>query len=188
MACEMIILSSNFLMRKERRLTKFILAIMLTASAFISIAQADERMSQIETALSNTTIGGYVRVTATFGTSESIFTPSLFQMQHHRNESLRSQNTSLTPLPPTFDTILNFNTGVITMEIIRNDPDLIQPVDLLPPSPLTPVVSSNFGSIPSFQTSSSLSIQPVPEPSMSALGGLAIGVMALIRLNRRRKK
>ena len=57
--------------------------------------------------------------------------------------------------------------------------------DVLPPISLPPAPVSDPSS--DFQPSLTSSIQPAPEPSTLALGGLGLGLIALIRFSRRQQ-
>ncbi len=168
------------------------------ACVLVFTARADDRLSQFQTALGSTTIGGFVQSGFTFYPPRDAFgTRNRILWGQHQFELPRFQSLFLTPLPPPSldeNTLFQSSSFVVTL------------VDT-PVQPVTPPLaadSSTTGATmleaicvdaatgplqlpiappPDFQIQlNQAGIQPVPEPSIFALGGLAVGLTALRRL------
>ena len=71
------------------------------ASVLVFTARADDRLSQLQTALGSTTIGGFVQSGFTFYPSQDAFgTRNRILWGQHQFELPRFQSLFLTPLPP----------------------------------------------------------------------------------------
>ncbi len=183
----------------RKRATVFTLTVI--ASALVFTARADERMSQSQTALGSTTISGFLQSDITFYPPQDAFsTRNRILWGQHQFEFPRFQNTessSLTPLPPpSLDENGLFQSSSFVLTLVDTP---VQPVLL--PSAANPSTAGACmleairadeatGSLqlpiappPDFQIQlNQAGIQPVPEPSIFALGGLAVGLTALRRL------
>lgn len=181
-------------MRKERPLIRFYLAIALTASALVSSTHAQGRLSQLQTELSNTTISGYVQ--------DGIFDSfphtsrgggNLLGFSHHQRNG-----NSLSPIMPTLP--IDSGGGLFILPVgstgeFSLDGGGVLDVYFTPPMGVDSVEISRSGLIdqpvtpliPPTPLDSSFSIQPVPEPSTLALGGLAFGLIAIARKQRRKQ-
>lgn len=181
------------------RPTTFILTVI--ASALVFTARADDRMSQTQTAFGSTTISGFVQSGFTFYPPQDAFgTRNRILWRQHHFELPRFQSTeslSLTPLsPPSLDenTLSQSSSFVLTLV---DTP--VQPVSMPLPSDSFPAGVTMLEAIrmdeatgplqlpiappPDFQIQlNQAGIQPVPEPSIFALGGLVVGLTALRRL------
>lgn len=177
------------------------LTLTVIASALVFTARADERMSQSQTALGSTTISGFVQSGFTFNPPRGAFgTRSRILSGQQQFEFPRFQNTespSLTPLPPpSLDENGLFQSSSFVLTLVDTP---VQPV-LLPsaanPSAVGACMLETFradeatGSLqlpiappPDFQIQlNQAGIEPVPEPSIFALGSLIVGLTALRRL------
>lgn len=185
----------------QSQATAFTLTIAFIAVALTFTARADERMSQVQTALGSTTISGFVQSGFTFNPPRGAFgTGNRILWGQHHFEIPRFQSTeslSLTPLPPPS---LNENTLFQSSSFVLALVDTpVQPVSMPLPSDSFPVGATMLEAIrmdeatgplqfpiappPYFQIQlDQAGIQPVPEPSIFALGGLAVGLTALRRL------
>jgi len=178
------------------RPTTFTLTVIASALAFT--ARADDRLSQVQTALGSTTISGFVQSGFTFYPSRDAFgTRNRILWGQHQFELPRFQSLSLTPLPPpSLDENTLFQSSSFVLSLVDTP---VQPV-LLPsaanPSTTgacmleairadeaTGPIQFPIAPPPDFQIQlNQAGIQPVPEPSIFALGGLAVGLTALRRL------
>jgi hypothetical protein len=187
---------SLMLSAMRMRPTTFTLTVIASVLAFT--ARADDRLSQLQTALGSTTIGGFVQSGFTFYPSRDAFgTRNRILWGQHQFELPRFQSLSLTPLPPpSLDENTLFQSSSFVLALVDTP---VQPVA----SPLA-ADSSTAGATmleairvddatgplqlpiappPDFQIQlNQAGIQPVPEPSIFALGGLAVGWPALRRL------
>lgn len=178
------------------------LALTFMVSALAFTARADERMSQSQTALGLTTIGGFVQSDFAFHPLQDIFrnTRSKLFLEQRQLEFPRLQNAespSLTPLPPpSLDENALFQSSSFVLMLVDSP---VQPVLL--PSAANPS-TTDAGMLeairadevtrslqlliappPDFQIQlNQAGIQPVPEPSIFALVSLIVGLTALRRL------
>jgi len=173
------------LLPMRKRATTFILIVCM-ASAFAATARAQGKLSQSQTELSDTTISGYVQdgflgsLQNTNGTGNR---PLEGLFYHQRDGS-----TSLSPVPPT-PPIEFFSTGADLMEAYRPTELVDQPVQ--PLDAASEVIGTGavatqpilqfapmYPNSPPLGTSA-FDLQPVPEPSTFALGGLALGLIVV---------
>ena len=90
-----------FLMLSAMRMQPTTFTLTVIASALAFTARADDRLSQLQTALGSTTIGGFVQSGFTFYPSRDAFgTQNRILWGQHQFELPRFQSLSLTPLPP----------------------------------------------------------------------------------------
>ena len=138
--------------------------------AFVSSANADEKMSSIQTALDSTTVSGYVQVDASVQPVLPISAANLSSQSLSVELSMaRPQGAQMIP-----NYVLGSSFGA---EIISPSPAYrLQLPPISPPS----VIELQFNQ-PGIQP------VPTPEPSTLALGGLALGLTAFARLNRRKR-
>jgi hypothetical protein len=184
-----------------KRTTTFTLMVVFIAGAMTFTARADERMSQVQTALGSTTLSGFVQSGFTFYPLRNASSPQnrILWGQHHF-EFPRFQNTespSLTPLlPPSLDENALFQSSSFVLTLVDTP---VQPVSLPQAADSSTAGAIMLEAIRADETTESLQfpiapppdfqiqlnqagIQPVPEPSVFALGGLAFGLTALRRL------
>jgi len=206
----------------KRVIATFTLTIIIFASAMTLTARADERLSQIQTALDSTVISGFSQSDFTFSPHRNASTTfsafergrDFFQRQRNDSSLLPIPPTSLTdsfgglesfailePLPsvivdgspleiqvPVQNSMnvdsesgvnLTMSEGASMIEASRaGDGFIMQPVqNVLPPTPDSQI-----------QFAQASEIQPAPEPSILALGGLAFGLIALFRASVKAKK
>ena len=175
------------------------LVLTLVFIANVFSVRADEKFSSLQTALSSTTLSGYVSAEITFQPQEPISRNdglSLFPLLWVNSSEagitapllnlidVGIQNRSLNL--KTFQPIVgntNSTTGTayggdssdaVIMEAIRQRAGAPSSPSILPPSGLQIQFSQG-------------EIQLAPEPSTVALGSLAIGLIALTRLHRHRR-
>jgi hypothetical protein len=171
------------------------------AGALTLTARADERMSQIQTALGSTTLGGFVQSGFTFyPLRNASSTQNRILWGQHHFEFPRFQSTesmSLTPLPPpSLDENALFQSSSFVMALVDTP---VQPITMPLPSDSFPAGATMLEAIrldkatevlqfpiappPDFQIQlNQAGIQPVPEPSAFALGGMAFGLIVFRRL------
>jgi hypothetical protein len=185
----------------QNRATLFTLTIAFIAGALTFTARADERMSQVQTALGSTTIGGYVQSSFSFYPPRDAFgTRNRILWGQHQFEFPRFQNTessSLTPLPPPLideNTLFQSSSFVLTLVDTPVQPVLLPSaanpstagacmLEAIRVNEATEPLQFPNAPPPDFQIQIyQAGIQPVPEPSIFALGGLAVGLTALRRL------
>jgi len=187
----------------QNQATAFTLTIAFIAGTLTFTARADERMSQVQTALGSTTLSGFVRSGFTlYPSPNASSTRSRILWGQHQFEFPRFQNTenpSLTPLPPPLlDENALFQSSSFVLALVDTP---VQPV-----APPLAADSSTVGAAmletihmneaieplqlpiappPNFQIQlNQAGIQPVPEPSIFVLGSLAFGLIALTGLNK----
>ena len=173
----------TFCVRMNPNAATIALALVFITNIFS--ARADEKLSQLTTALSSETISGYVSTEISFSplplTNPSdveitIATLGLIDV------SVQNPSLDLQPAQPIVGDVNLFpsatyvgdSSGAVMIEAIRQaTPQSLTP-SILPPQNLQ--IQLNQGGI-----------QPAPEPSTIALGCLTIGLIALARLNKRQR-
>jgi hypothetical protein len=184
---------------KRKRPTVFTLTII--TSALVFTARADDRLSQFQTALGSTTIGGFVQSSFSFYPPRDAFgTRNRILWGQHHFEFPRFQNTetpSLTPLPPpSLDENMLFQSSSFVLTLVDTPVQPVSPplttdsstagasmLEAIRADETTETLQFPIAPPPYFQIQLNQSgIQPVPEPSIFALGGLAVGLTALRRL------
>jgi hypothetical protein len=141
-------------MRKMKsNLAAIALAIVLITNAFSALA--DEKLSSAQTALSSTTISGFV--------STDILVPTISSTSAAWQPTTGNLNSAAT--------IPEGGNSSVLMNSFYQTPTSFQ----LPSLPSSPDLQNQF---------SQTGIQPAPEPTTLTLGGLALGLIAFIRLNR----
>lgn len=185
----------------QNRAKAFILTTAFFAGTLTFTARADERMSQVQTALNSMALSGFVQSSFSFYPLRNASGPQnrILWGQHHF-EFPRFQNTEspfLTPLlPPSLDENALFQSSSFVLTLVDTP---VQPITMPLPSDSLPagavmleairmdeatgVVQFPIAPPPDFQIQlNQAGIQPVPEPSAFALGGMAFGLIAFRRL------
>jgi hypothetical protein len=194
-------LSFFMLSAVQNQATAFTLTIAFIAGALTFTARADERMSQVQTVLGSTTLSGFVQSGFTFyplRNASSTQNRILWGQPHF--EFPRFQNTespSLTPLPPpSLEENTLFQSSSFVLALVDTP---VQPIMMPLPSDSFPAGATMLEAIrmdeatgvlqfpiappPDFQIQlNQAGIQPVPEPSAFALGGMAFGLIVFRRL------
>jgi hypothetical protein len=194
-----------FTMPAMQKRTAIFTLIVCVASAFAVTAHAQERLSQLQTELSNTSISGYVQSELTFVPPQNTFRARNRTFLGQRIELSRSQNTeitSLTPIAPSFEeNALYLSSSFVLMSVDSfyqtSPPPVSAPDSSIDGADMIEATRAGDGfamqpvqnvmpPTPDFQISQA-GIQPVPEPSTFALGSLAIALIALVRLSKRQQ-
>jgi hypothetical protein len=201
--------------KKKWDLIKFSFAIGFVAIAFVPIARADEapKLVPLQTALSSTVISGYVRsgsfelLPNTLITSQGL--PSRMENRNSERDLLpiefyrpqRTEGASLTPfLPPSlgidntavFESSLTLTPANSPMVSLTINPTVSSSGTVMTETILADLATDEMPA-PAMQQfpvgqvtlGFQAGIEPVPEPSTFALGGLAVGLIVLTRLNSR---
>jgi hypothetical protein len=167
-------------MQQKRGIIKITLATAIAAIACAFAVRADEapRMAPLQTALSSTVISGYVQADATFTPAHNTFASTISEFRGGNRNSEGHQQTRpiLLNSAPESSTGYDFmeSDGAATMGNFFTGGAATLEVEQFQFTPLTPNLQS--------QTE----IQSVPEPSATALGGVALGFISLARWIRRR--
>jgi len=162
-------------MRQTCGTIKFALATAITAIAFAFTVRADEapRMAPLQTTLSSTVISGYVQTETTLTPAQNTLVPTFSEFGPGYRNLADYQRTRPTLLNPTPDSSISYNfmesDGAVTMASFVSDTPATLETGHYQFTPLTPMLQP--------QTE----IQPAPEPSVTALGGVALGLIAFAR-------
>ena len=161
------------------------LALVFIANVFSARADENEKLSQLTTALSSATISGYVSTEITLSPLPLInLSEAEIPVATLGLIDINAQNPSLNPQPiqpivrdvdlfPN-TTYVGDSSGAVMIQAIRQEtPQSLTP-SILPPQNFQ--IQFNQGGI-----------QPAPEPSTIALGSLAVGLIAVARLNGRKR-
>jgi hypothetical protein len=161
------------------------LALVFIANVFSARADENEKLSQFTTALSSATISGYVSTEISLSPlllinlSEAeipVATLGLIDI------NVQNPSLNLQLIQPIIGDVLLFprapyvgdSSGAVTIQAIRQEtPQSLTP-SILPPQNFQ--IQFNQGGI-----------QLAPEPSTIALGSLAVGLIAVARLNKRQR-